>query len=143
MSREYQAGNELLKPSVYPFTAVLNACAYTRGDADAVADAIRVTLLVLNEMQVLGIAPNHITYRTALNVFVSRNAAHRSADSPDPEREQMIKVIFQRCCQDGQVHPEIVELLRRHCPKIYDRIPKDKRTGNVQMPVEWAINVKE
>jgi hypothetical protein len=141
MSKGYQAGNELLKPSVYPFTAVLNACAYTRGDANA-ADAVRVTLLVLNEMQVLGVAPNHVTYRTALNVFVSRNAKKR-ADHKEQEREQMIKVIFHRCCQDGQVHPDIVELLRRHHPKVYDRIPKDRSTGNVQVPLEWTINVKE
>ena len=137
MIKEYRQGGDL-KPTVYPFTAVLNACAFTR-DPEYIGDAQRVALLVLNEMQVLDVAPNHVTYRTVLSVFVPRSTGGQGQD----EVEKVAKVIFDRCCQDGQVHPEVLEILRKYHPKIYNRIPQDRITGNSMVPPEWTINIQE
>lgn len=138
MAKSYQAGNEMLKPTVFPFTAVLNACAFTSGQNN-IPDAIKVALLVLNEMQNLGISLNHITYRTALTVFNPRNDADEQMKQ---EKEKMAKLTFQMCCRDGQVHPDILEVLFKHHPKIYNRIPKNSISGIVQMPPEWTVNVR-
>ena len=139
MSAAYISGNELLKPTAFPFTAVLNACAFTRSEAN-IADAFRIALLVLNEMHALDISPNHVAYRTALSVFFPRNNGDVRMEK---ESKEITDVIFNRCCQDGQVHPEIVELLRLHRPEVYGRIPRNISTGKVQLPPEWTINVHE
>ena len=104
------------------------------------ADAFRVALLVLNEMQAFDISPNHVAYRTALSVFLPRNNGDARMEQ---ESKQVTDVIFNRCCQDGQVHPEIVGLLHLYRPEMYNRLPKDFATGKVQLPPEWTINVHE
>ena len=139
MCAAYKSGNKLLKPTAFPFTAVLNACAFTRSEEN-IADAFRVALLVLNEMQAFDISPNHVAYRTALSVFLPRNNGDARMEQ---ESKQVTDVIFNRCCQDGQVHPEIVGLLHLYRPEMYNRLPKDFATGKVQLPPEWTINVHE
>jgi hypothetical protein len=90
------------------YTAVLNSCAYAIGDDAEKADAMQIATTTFNELcnSEYG-KPNHVNHVTyAANLTACRNLL------PEGEtRAASMTSIFQKCCEDGQVHDLIIRRL--------------------------------
>lgn len=134
MCHAYEKGSLDVRPNVITFTSVLNACAYTRGSEADREQAIKIALMVLTELLPNYDKPNHITFRTLLEVF-GKQARN------DRERLKLSSAAFEKCVEEGQVDSSVLDALGRFVPKLYENLPRDDQS-EIRVPAEWSRNVK-
>lgn len=135
----YKAGNLSAKPSIFPFNACLNACAYTFDQKEKV-DAFLVavsTLVLLQEYT----KPDHTTYGTLLKAWCNL------IPKDDERRQRVVKSVFTQCCKEGQVGTMVMQQLKYAAsPDLYRELVGMDVKDDVKMaslPSHWSQNVKE
>jgi hypothetical protein len=126
------------------YTAVLNSCAYAIGDDAEKADAMQIATRTFNELcnSEYG-KPNHVTYAAYLT-------ACRNLLPEGETRAASMTSIFQKCCDDGQVHDIIIRRLETSLTKeqlhdLYQSVgvDGDNAMDLALLPAEWKRNVQE
>ena len=153
MKHLYETGGrrEEMRPNVYVYSAVLNACAYTFGRLEEKQEALQIGIETYEELRTLssrddenddGMKANHVAYGSFIRL------CRRLMAEDDPRREELITTAFRDCCTDGQLGEYVLRQLRP-IPGLYalflDPYIK-KEDGEVryhELPTEWRHNVKE
>lgn len=141
MSKLYEEGNINLRPNVVAVNAVMNACAYTGGDVHDQSRAMDIAHKRLSELEKSSYGkPDQVTYGTFLKV-----CANQMSDCDN--RQQVIEIIFKKCCRDGQVGNLVIQQLKTMGPpELYERLVGRHVEEDVNMselPHEWTCNVVE
>ena len=143
MTELYEAGNQSVRPNVVAVNAVMNACAYT-SDRHGVKDqnrAMEIAHMRLKELENSSYgSPDQITYGTFLKVCANQ--------MPDCDtRRQLIRVLFKKCSQEGQVGNMVLNELRHMGPPdLYEQLVERPIQEDIKMedlPAEWWCNVVE
>lgn len=141
MKRLYKDGNKQLQPNVVAYNAVMNACAFTSGDVPEQNRAMEIAHTILKELEQSPDGfPDQVTYGTFLKVCANQ--------MPDcSTRQQIVEVLFKKCCRDGQVGSLVLSQLKTMASdELYQRLVGRRIDENVQMddlPKEWWCNVIE
>ena len=135
MCEAYRNGDLDMRPTSHSFAAVINACAFTSSQNPAVKDeAVKIALTVMNELDKGTYdRPNEYTFRYLMQVM------GRQIDDMK-ERSRIAKLIFTRCCQEGFVDDDVMRLVRKAVPDLYNALPKDEN-DRVLIPSEWKRSV--
>ena len=104
MCESFNAGNKLSKPAVEAFNSCLNASAYSNLREENI-EAFLVAVSAFLMLGRNGVAPDSTTYATFLK------ACSKVIPKGD-DREQVVEVIFRRCCRDGLVNDFVRSQLR-------------------------------
>lgn len=136
MCKAYEQGDVSMRPTSSAFSAVLNACAFTRCDSTAFQEKIiNIALQVMNELEKGKYdEPSGPMY---LNLF---RILGRHMNDPS-EATRVAEVFFQRCCQDGLLNDLILKELRMNIPGLYSKLPKGTNKRELQLPDQWSRNV--
>ena len=130
---------EAVKPSIYTFNAVLNACAYTF-DQDEKIHALVVVVETLVAIQEFA-KSDHTTYGTLLKAFVNLIPAN------DKRRRRVVKAVFKVCCTEGMVGNMVLRQLRFAAPAdLYQELLGrhiDDEVKLSSLPSKWSRNVRE
>ncbi|GFH56503.1 hypothetical protein CTEN210_12979 [Chaetoceros tenuissimus] len=130
---------EAVKPSIYTFNAVLNACAYTF-DQDEKIRALVVVVETLVAIQEFA-KSDHTTYGTLLKAFVNLIPAN------DKRRRRVVKAVFKVCCTEGMVGNMVLRQLRFAAPAdLYEELlgrSIDDEVKLSSLPSKWSRNVRE
>jgi len=138
-----EKGQERMKPNVFVYAAVLNACAYTFGREEEKEEALKIGIETYEELQSLsslGIETNHVAYGSFLRVC-------RRLMPEDSRRNHFITRAFKQCCSDGQVGEYVLKQLRA-VPKLYATllqayIVDGGEVSYRDLPESWTCNVKD
>jgi len=141
MKTLYEAGNKQLRPNVVAVNAVMNACAYTHGDVREQNRAVEIAHSILIELEQSPFGnPDQVTYGTFLKVC--RNQMPQCST-----REQVVEVLFKKCCRDGQVGQFVLQQLQAVASdEQYQTLVRHSIHDNVKvedLPKEWRRNVVE
>lgn len=141
MKKLHQAGNKNLRPNVVVANAVMNACAYTMGDAPERNRAVEIAHAVLKDLETGEYGnPDQITYGTFLKVCANQMPECST-------RDQIGHMVFQKCCKDGQVGNLVLQQLRATTsPDKYRELVGWEIHLDHEMkdlPKEWWCNVVE
>uniref|UniRef100_A0A7S1DC75 PROP1-like PPR domain-containing protein n=1 Tax=Cyclophora tenuis TaxID=216820 RepID=A0A7S1DC75_CYCTE len=115
------------------YNAVMNAAEFTtKGNLE---EAFRVACLMFDEVRSSDdIAPDDVTYGTFMGVI--------SELMPSSElRNEMIALVFKRCCSDGQLSPVVVKKFQEASDReLYLELMGEARAHSI--PPSWKRNVK-
>jgi hypothetical protein len=141
MNKLYLAGNKHLRPNVVAVNAVMNACAYTTGDDQAMSRALEIAHTVLQELKQSPYGnPDQVTYGTFLQV------CHNQLPVCD-SRSELMDVLFKKCCKDGQVGSLVLQQLKTMATdeEYRSMIGRgiDEPIKMEDLPKEWWCNVVE
>jgi hypothetical protein len=141
MKKLYDAGNKYARPNVVAVNAVMNACAYTTGDIRYQNRAVELAHNILKDLEQSPYgSPDQVTYGTFLKV-----CAQQMSDSHT--RQQIIAVLFKKCCRDGQVGNLVLQQFQSIAsPDLFEEIIGRSIHEDVSMedlPPEWRRNVVE
>jgi len=133
---------EDLRPSVFAFTAVMNACAYVVGrDQSEKAEALKIATATYKQSKASPDRkgqPNHVTYGTFIK-------ACTNLIPEGPERDASLASVFEKCCQDGQVSDLVLKNLRDGCSRdFFQKLVGQIEAGRLdtnELPSEWTKNV--
>jgi hypothetical protein len=162
MIESYQQGDMNMKPTTHSFAAVLNACAFmeTYDDKEKQAETIQIALSCMNLLQNASDDEQNYVYGQP-NEFIYKNLFQTICRNllDTQERSRIASIIFQRCCQDGYVTKSVINILRKHIPDLYKKLPlqenykrsrsndKSRTTTNHdvirQLPKEWTRSIVE
>ncbi len=132
------AGNLAATPTTHSYNAVLNACAFVKGDEIARLQALKVAMRTYEMLKDKG-TPDHTTYGTLLRICATL--------VPGPERELLVDKIFQEACESGNVGRLVVAQLK-FASTSHQHIRLTGRESveriNVKdFPKAWTRNVRE
>lgn len=134
-------GDQSFTPNIYVYSAVLNACAYTKTTSNNIEErdeAVSIAIQTFAELKRSSTAhPNHVIYTTFLQVlnrvmtpttalaFASGekrgeencegdidNISDATKQQQLPKKEQFLERVFRECCDDGQVSESVLSQLR-------------------------------
>jgi predicted hydrolase (HD superfamily) len=135
-----------LRPNVFAFTAVMNACAYTVGEDTEKSQALKIAAATYKQSKASNDKfgqPNHVTYATFLR-------ACSNLIPPGPQRDSSLRSVFEKCQQDGQVSDLVLKTLRDACSRelvlslIGDKTDAMGKNGAIDvklLPLEWSRGV--
>lgn len=135
-----ERGNISATPTSHSYNAVLNACAFTRGDEKTRKDAFDIAMKTYDMLAERG-EPDHTTYGTLLRIC----ATHLSA--VDPNREMLVDTFFQAACESGNVgRLVVVQLKFAATPAQHLRLVGKEITERLNVkdfPTTWTRSVRE
>lgn len=141
MKNLYEAGNEHLRPNVVAYNAVMNACAFTSGDAHESNRAVEIAHSIMLDLDKSEFGtPDQVTYGTFLKV-----CSNQMADCD--ARDKVIEVLFKKCCKDGQVGNMVIQEMKSLTrAEQFVRLVGRATWEDIkveQLPMEWRRNVVE
>jgi pentatricopeptide repeat protein len=141
MRNLYEAGNPHVRPNVVAVNAVINACAYTNGDVPEQSRAMEIAHKSLKDLENSPYGmPDQVTYGTFLKVCASQLPASST-------QQQIVAVLFKKCCKDGQVGNFVLQQLKAMLSAdMYEELVGKSIHEHVQMedlPKSWWCNVVE
>jgi pentatricopeptide repeat protein len=135
---------EALRPNIFVYAAVLNACAYTFGTNEEKEEALRIGIDTYEELQnSADIKTNHVAYGSFIRI------CRRLMAEDDPRRDDYITRAFLQCCSDGQLGEYVLRQLRpmtRLHTSLLEAYITQEGGGEVRyldLPANWRCNVKE
>ena len=132
---DFNCGKHAVKPNVYMFTAVLNACAFTRGSKEERQQAVSVALEVMREFRSKNYdQASSAMYATLLRVFEGQ------MKNDVTTRMNYVENTFQQCCADGLVDDVILQYVEKNARSLFDNLPRDQNQ-QLKLPHEWSMNV--
>ena len=137
-------GGLRLRPNVYVYGAVLNACAHTRrnGPKSERDEALTVALETFSELRKSPHASgNHVTYAAFIR------ACGALMDDDDVRRRPLLDNVFRRCCLDGMVCDSVLDRLYAAAPPDLTAsllgeaiIRRGRQVAALDLPAEWTRN---
>ena len=144
---EYYADEEKVKslrPNVFVYATVLNACAQTFGNAEVKLEALNIAIETFQKLEVSSFtSPNHVAYAAFLKT------CRKFMGKDDQRRIKLVERAVHKCIKDGQVGEYVLQQINLlHIPSFYSQIRNEfePTNGPVTMqdiPVAWSRNVKE
>ena len=130
------AKNPDAQPTIVAYNALMNACEFTFGDIHDVEQAFKVACLAFDEMRSApDLKMDHVTYGSFLGVI---NELMPKSDI----RNEMVQLVFKRCCSDGQLGSLTLKKLKETAgPALYRDCLNGIREDN--FPASWSCNVCE
>jgi pentatricopeptide repeat protein len=135
MKDDFSRGNRDAEPTVFAYNAVLNAAEYTVGNEADLEQAFRVACETFDQVRSSDtLKPDHVTYGTFMGVI--------SQLMPESDiRNDMIQLVFRRCCVDGQLAPVVMKKFREAADsqqflQLMGKVVEDN------LPQEWTCNVR-
>lgn len=131
--------DESIKPSLYTYNTVIDACARNGGDAEQSAQALKIAFAVNKAIIASKLEPNHVTYSTLL----------KAANNLLPvgnQRNEICKAVFEKCKEKGYVDTNVLKALEQAADrKLFHSLvePAVDQNGHVHfdnIPKEWAKN---
>ena len=130
-------------PNTHCYTAVINSCAYSIGDAAEKRQALEICLAAYKELERTPEhgKPNHVTYATTL-------AALTNLLPPSESRSAAVASVFKRCQETGQVDGLVIKRLQGAltneemsalCPQ--SLVMASGRIDTASIPLEWRQNL--
>lgn len=142
MQALYEKGNPYVRPNVVAVNAVMNACAYTSVDILAEQSrAVEIAHKIMTDFEKSTYGkPDQVTYGTFLKVCANQMPNSHS-------REQIVEILFKKCCKDGQVGNLVIQQLKALASeelyhKLIGRSSHEELTIE-DLPEEWWCNVIE
>jgi hypothetical protein len=149
LEEDYHSGKSYLRPDVATYSSVINACAYCIGDATKRAEALATALRTFYKLCAMDdVNANNITYGTVLKAI--QNLMPFS-----DEREELVRDLFDQCCDEGFVDYFVLSQVRYASPQLYRSLVEGPcglggpgSTYGLEavlknIPTEWAANVVE
>ena len=149
MIDDYENGNMNCRPTAQAYTTVLNAAAFSNGNAEEEHEAFRIATTTLNELYNCPYCDGPTS--AAMGTFIK--ACGRLGVPPDVSLESL-EAAFQKSCELGLVDPYVLDQFFYACPvstglyrKVFgDLIPKDGpekvKVAPHSIPKEWRRNVR-
>jgi hypothetical protein len=130
--------NNLLKPNVKTFTAVLNACSRPTEKSER-ADAFAIAQLTMAELSVGTYGkPNFLSYAAYLSVCATTL-------DPGRDRDQAVQTAFEACAEAGEVGKIVLEkLYAAASPELLEKLIgcyRDQQ-GLLHIPEKWKSNIR-
>lgn len=139
MHQLHKAGNEDIKPTVFTYNAVLNACAMCLDVEDTPrGEAFKTAVKVFTELRNGEERQDHVTFGNML-----RCAKLLPEGGP---RDKFVSATFRLCCEQGFVNTFTVRDLQLIVPEELWRSLLDCPTGEVdfeRLPREWSSVTNE
>jgi hypothetical protein len=134
MKDSYEEGNKGIRPTVFTYNAVLNACAETINiDESKPMEAFKIALEVFNELRRQKGGLDHVTFGNLLKC---------SNLLPDgPQKDKFISTTFKLCCSKGLVNFFVVRDLQGAASEELWRSLVGCPEGEVDMemlPRQWS-----
>jgi hypothetical protein len=134
MEQLYAEGNEGIKPTIFAYNAVLNACAQSiHVDSAPLGEAFKTAVKIFTELRNSDQSPDHVTYGNMLRC--SRLL---------PEGEQKDKFMcatFRLCCEQGFVNAFVIRDLQESATEELQQSLLGVQSQKVDMdalPREWS-----
>ena len=141
VGRMRRKNETLLRPNVYVYTAVLNACAYSYGSDKE--EALRIGISTYEELQrSTELKTNHVAYGSFIRVCRKLMAEN------DSRRDNYITRAFKQCCLDGQLSEFVLRQLHP-MPRLYNLLLKEYINDDnddvryTDLPSNWSAKVKD
>ena len=140
MIASYKAGNLPSKPSTHVFNAALNACAFSRYDANSKMDAFVITVGILVLLRDYATADD-ITYGTVFR------ACSNLLPKSDSRRDELVEKFFRKATREGQVSEMVLTQLKFAASTSLFReivgIDRDLQVVTLEdLPRAWTSKVK-
>jgi len=133
-------GNISATPTLHSYNAVLNACAFVRGDETCKHQAFDIAMKTYDMLKERG-NPDHTTYGTLLRICATL------LPNADPKRESLVDEIFEAACETGGVGRLVVTQLKfASTPDQHIRLIGRDMTERInvkELPKSWTRNVRE
>lgn len=149
LENDYRSGKSDLRPDVTTASSVINAAAYYSGGPEGRSEAWETAIRTFHKIEQWGNSrPNNITYGTLLKAIA--NLLPYSDD-----REELVRSLFDQCCDEGNVDGFVLAQLRHASPQLYRDLVDEpcglggpdsgSSVGSVlrNIPSEWSANVVE
>ena len=134
MIERYKEGDLNVKPTQRILCTVLNGCAHTGpgGESEALRVAVAVQNLLFNELELFE--------RPGRQIFKNSMMAFRHLIKDKTIQDRFTNAIFRRYCEEGLVDETILELLKRHSPSLYRKLPgvNGSESDLEALPKEWS-----
>lgn len=143
MVQLYESDNEAAMPNTFIYTAVVNAAAYTIGDATEKANAFQIATNAFKDLGKSSYGkPNQVTYTAYMTAC--RNLI------PDLDsRASTLEVVFKKCCQDGMVNALVLQRVQSALTRdqldslLGDASVSEGKVTISSLPAEWKRNVQD
>lgn len=136
LHRMKETGRADARPTIVSYNAVLNAAEHTDGsDLHVREEALKVACITFDEIRNSTIQPNHVTYGTFLGVLSNL----MSADM----RQDIVRLVFRRCCIDGQVSFLVLKKLKAALERREQYSELLMGHNENRLPASWTCNVRE
>jgi hypothetical protein len=110
---DYRSGKSPVRPDVTTYSSVINACAYCIGNASKRADALKTALRTFYKLyNMKDEKANNITYGTMLKAI-------QNLMPISEERINLVRDLFDMCCDDGCVDYFVLSQVRFASPQLY------------------------
>lgn len=149
LEEDYRSGKSFLRPDVTTYSSVINACAYCVGDASKRAEALDTALRTFYKLcDMEHENANNITYGTIFKAI-------QNLMPPTEDRDELVRDLFDQCCEGGFVDYFVLSQVRYASPLLYRELvegpcglggPGSKYGLEAvlkNIPTEWAANVVE
>jgi pentatricopeptide repeat protein len=137
LQRMTAAGRINARPSIVTYNSVLNAAEHTSSsDLHDQEEALKVACLTFDEIRNAAHAsPTHVTYGIFLGVL--------SNLMPVETRQEIVGLVFRRCCLDGQVSYLVLKKLKAavDTPEHYEHLLMGH--NDARLPASWTCHVRE
>jgi len=139
MNKLYEEGNRDMKPTVFTYNAVLNACGETLNTEDPKPmDAFKVALQLFSDMRNQpDIGVDHVSFGNMLK------CANLLTDAS--QKEQFITQVFDLCCDKGLVNTFVIRDLQNSATEELWRDLLNCDIGEVDLdhlPPEWSATIE-
>lgn len=149
LEEDYQSGKSHLRPDVTTYSSVINACAYCMGDAKKRAEALDTALRSFYKLRnVEDEKANNIVYGTVFKAIQNLMPINE-------EREELVRDLFDQCCEEGFIDHFVLSQVRFASPELYrDLVEGPCSLGGggpatncgvkdilKNVPAEWSANV--
>jgi hypothetical protein len=136
--RYVQSRSKSVKPNVFAFTAVLNACALPKAESEK-DDAFAIAKLTMSELSLGDMdKPNFLSFAAFLSA-VSSTIDHCE------DRDRIVEEVFEQSTKAGQVGQIVLDKLRvAASPELFSRLVGSyiDDTGDFQLPAAWTACIK-
>jgi hypothetical protein len=133
MVRQYENGDETLKPDVYVYTTLIKTCAHNRGGTKQ--ENVQALQMALNAMATLENTdygpPNEFAYAAIMTAIYRLSDRYTNHD-------KYYEMAFRQCTARGLLSNEILKIFERGASNLLlQRLTKNKN----QIQSEWSRNV--
>ena len=137
MIESYKGGNSEAKPNIIVFNCALNACAFSRYDMYAKANAFVVAISVL-------VLLRQYTHADEVTCSTIMRACSNLLSTSDPRRDRLAEIAFNKACKEGYVSEGVLsQLYFAASDAMYESLMKCKKGESVSLatlPAAWTAN---
>ena len=131
-----------IKPTLFMYNAVITACAKCRGTPEQMNEALKIAFAVNKAITAAKYEQNHVTYVSLIN-------ATCKLVPPSPERNDIVKAVFEKAKKSGHVDKSVLKSVQAAADRdlFYELLSTSMafdQYGNVDfddIPHEWSKKV--